>query len=120
MLVLLSLVFQAAGFVVTFWYVTRTARVLRGAIIGWGVMVLCAFLASVPVPEIAAKFGSEYRRVFPEAIVVPPTVVFGWIPAALTAILASYVRRRTAAWWPHTREQGRKQGADSHAKRNAE
>jgi len=91
-LLLLSNLCSVAGLGVAFWYVAKTGRVVRGILTGWALTVLCAFLDSVLLPEIAAQINQEYRGLFPEAIVVPAAAFLGWIPSLSVVGSACQVR----------------------------
>jgi len=98
------------GLIIEFWYVLRRDRILKGILIGWGLSIICVFLASVVFPGVVALYDKEYCRYFPEAIGVPAIIFTGWLPASVVAIVAGLLRHVTKRFWPLSRQAGTKKG----------
>ena len=91
-----------AGLIIAFWYVLRSGRILKGILIGYGLSIICVFLASVVLPGVVALYDKEYCRYFPEAIGVPAIIFTGWLPASVVAIIAGLIRYITKRFWLHS------------------
>jgi len=92
---LVSNLFVAAGLIIEFWYVLRSGKILKGILIGYGLSIICVFLASVVFPGVVAIYDKEYSRYFPEAIGVAAIIFTGWLLASVVAIVAGLIRHIT-------------------------
>lgn len=93
-----SFSFGISGLIVAFYYVLRTGKVVKGAFIGWGLSIVCAFIVSVVLPGFVALYDSEYSRYFPESIGVPGVMFAGLIPALLIAVVARLLKDGIEHW----------------------
>lgn len=75
-----------------FCFVLRSGKIVTGALIGWGLSIVCIFLVSVVFPAIVAVYDTEYVAFFPEAIGVLCVIFFGWAPALVVAVFARLVK----------------------------
>jgi hypothetical protein len=90
-----------AGLIIAFWYVLRSGRILKGILIGWGLSIICVFLASVVFPGVVAIYNKEYSLYFPEAIGVRAIIFTGWLPASVVAIASGLTRNITKRFSLH-------------------
>ena len=79
--------------IIAFCYVLRSGKIVKGALIGWGLSIVCVFLISVVLPAVVALYDIEYASFFPDAIGVPGVMVIGWVPGLLVAVVARLVKR---------------------------
>ena len=101
-----SILCGMAGLIISFWYVLRSGKILKGILIGWGLSIICIFLVSVVFPGVVALYDKEYCRYFPEAIGVPAIIFTGWLPASVIAIIAGLLRQVAKRFWPHSGQAG--------------
>jgi hypothetical protein len=100
-----SFLLGTAGLIIAFCYVVRSGKIVKGALIGWGLSIICVFIVSVVLPGLVGLYDSEYSRYFPEAIGVPGVMATGWVPAFLVAAVARLVKQGTKHW-PKTDKTG--------------
>ena len=89
----ISNVFEVAGPLIAFWYTLRTAKVIKGLFVGWGLTIICVGLVAVVFPAIIFHFNKQYALYFPDAPAVVLVVFTGWFPASIAVILAWILRK---------------------------
>jgi hypothetical protein len=80
--------------VVPFVYVLRTGKLLRGFLLGWGLMIVSTFVLSVVIFAFVHNFLSPEFAVefFPDQICIPPVVLFGWVHSLIITFVAAFIR----------------------------
>lgn len=88
----LNVLFVAFTWIFPFVYVFKTGKYLKGVVIYWGLCILFAFLISVVIPGFLAFLLPDYLHTiyisFPEAIIITPILLFGWLSALVICGIA--------------------------------
>lgn len=98
-----SFIYGYAGLVIVFLYVLRGGKYEKGIVIGWGLKLTGACFAALILPNIASIHNHEYIQFFPEAIVIPPLIIFGWLEPAIVTIIAGLLREVIIRFKPNSK-----------------
>ena len=87
--------------VIPFIYVLYSHKFWRGVFLVWGLMIFTSFIITVPVFAIVYHYNKELAvACFPEAIVMTPIIVFGWIWGLIISAIAIFIRFLVKRYYP--------------------
>jgi hypothetical protein len=91
-LYIFSNMLEVAGLIISFIYVLKTGKYIKGVFIGWGLSVMFIFIDSVIIPGILGQSNIELIKYFPDAIAVLPIILLGWSLAIAVSAIAYFIR----------------------------
>jgi hypothetical protein len=80
------------GALIAFLYALRGGKFYIAVPLGYGLCILGSAIASLFFPSISYSFNDYYFRYFPEPIIMPPLVIFGWFPITIVVIIATILK----------------------------
>jgi hypothetical protein len=89
---IVSFLYIMVGALIAFLYTLRGGKFYIAIPLGWGLCILGSFCASFLFPTLAVIVNRHYAQFFPETIIVPPIVIFGWFHITIAVIIASILR----------------------------
>ena len=93
-----SFLFGMASLMIAFCYVVHSGKVVKGALIGWGLLIIFTILVSLVFPAMVGIYYPEYCRYFPDAIAIPAVIYWGWMHTLGVAIIAVIIRQLMKRW----------------------
>ena len=75
-----------------FLYVWERGRIVRGMLLGWGLMTLYFIIVSLLIVEIVLAYKPEAVVHLPEGNSVVASIMFGWVFGLIFAATAKLIR----------------------------
>jgi hypothetical protein len=97
---IVSFLYIMVGALIAFLYTLRGGKFYKAIPLGWGLCILGSSFASLFFPSISNSFNDYYFRYFPEPIIMPPLVIFGWFPITIVVIIATILKVIIKYNWP--------------------
>ncbi len=103
---IVSFLYIMVGALIAFLYTLRGGKFYKAIPLGWGLCILGSFCAAWIFPLIDGALNRRYVRFFPEAIILPPVVIFGWFHISITVTFAAALRQIIISFRPQSQFLG--------------